>query len=309
MQRIAGVAKKHNNWSLLSFAVRVRLDAFTKVKETMDKMLAELETQQKNEIAKKEQCVKDIDTTEDNIKIAEREKKDLADKNKDLANTIETLNEEIKTLKQEVADMEVSLKKAGLDRKAENALYQQSVSDQRATVKILNMALDRMKEFYEPSLVQIHSHQPVPGAAAPPPPPKPKAYEKSGGSGGVMQLLTMIIEEATREEQELQKDENSGQKMYGEFVSATKSSIEADRASIAEKEKQLAETESALSATKESQLSNEVKLEDLNSLLDGFHADCDYIIKYFKIRQQFRQEEIDSIKDAKAILSGADFGR
>lgn len=309
MQRIADVARKHNNWAMLSLAVRVRLDAFTKVKAAMDKMLAELQAQQKNDYEKNEQCKKDLDTTEDSIKVAEREKKDLSEKNLDLSNTIDTLNDEIKTLKQEVADMEVSLKKAGIDRKAENELFQQNVADQRATVKVLNMALDRMKEFYSPSLVQVHAHQPVPGADVAPPPPKPKAYEKSGGAGGVMELLTMIIEEATRGEQELEKDENQAQKMYGEFVSATKTSIEADRASIAEKEKQLAETESALSATKESQLANEAKLEDLNSLLAGFHADCDYIIKYFKIRQQFRQEEIDSIQEAKAILSGADFGK
>lgn len=309
MQRIADVARKHGNWAMLSLAVRVRLDAFTKVKAAMDKMLAELQAQQKNDYEKNEQCKKDLDTTEDNIKIAEREKKDLSEKNLDLSNTIETLNDEIKTLKQEVADMEVSLKKAGIDRKAENELFQQNVADQRATVKVLNMALDRMKEFYAPSLVQVHAHQPVPGADVAPPPPKPKAYEKSGGAGGVMQLLTMIIEEATRGEQELEKDENQAQKMYGEFVTATKTSIEADRTSIAEKEKHLAETESALSSTKESQLANEAKLEDLNSLLAGFHADCDYIIKYFKIRQQFRQEEIDSIQEAKAILSGADFGK
>jgi len=98
-------------------------------------------------------------------------------------------------------------------------------------------------------------------------------------------------------------------RMYGGFVTASKTSLEADRASIAEKEKQLSETESSLSATKEAQLANGAKNEDLKSLLAGFHAECDYIIKYFKIRQQFRKEEIDSIEEAKAILSGADFGR
>lgn len=309
MQRIARVAKKNNNWALLSLAIRVRLDAFAKVKAAMDKMLSELESQQKNDYEKNDQCKKDLDATDDSIKVAARQRKDLSEQNKELSNTMDTLNEEIETLKQEVADMEVSLKKAGIDRKSENALYQQSVADQRATVKVLNMALDRMKEFYSPSLMQIRSHQPVPGAAAAPPPPKPQAYAKSGGAGGVTQLLTMIIEEATRAEQELLQDENQGQKMYGEFVTATKSSIEADRTSIAEKEKQLAETESDLSATKESQLANKAKIEDLNNLLVGFHADCDYIIKYFKIRQQFRQEEIESIKEAKAILSGADFGK
>merc|ERR550532_2242149 len=165
------------------------------------------------------------------------------------------------------------------------------------------MALDRMKEFYSPSLVQIRQHQPVPGARVAAPPPKPAAYEKSGGSGSAMELLQMIIEDSTREEQELEKDENQAQKMYGEFVTATKASIEADRASIAEKEKQLAETQTALSSTQESQLANEARLDDLGGLLKGFHADCDYVIKYFKLRQRARQEEIDSIEEAKAILS------
>jgi chromosome segregation ATPase len=305
MQKLMGVAKKHNNLMLMGLAVRVRLDAFTKVKKAMDTMLAELKTQQKNEYDQNEQCKKNIDSTEDTIKVEERTKLDLADKNKDLSNTLETLNEEIKTLKQEVSDMEVSLKKAGLDRKKENLIYQQSVADQRATVTILNMALERMKKFYEPGLVQVHAHQPVPGAAAAPPPPKPGAFEKNSAAGGVLNLLKMVIEDAQREEQELQADENKAQQLYGEFVASATTSIEADRATIAEKLKHVAETESALSKTEETQLANEEMLESLKSTLTGLHAECDYVMKYFKLRQQARQEEMDSINEAMAILSGA----
>merc|ERR1719181_1486196 len=151
MKKLMMLGKKSNNVALMSLAVRVKLDAFDKVKKTMDNMLAELKTQQKNEYDQNERCKKDIDETEDTIKIEQRNKKDLEDKNQDLTNTLATLNDEIKTLKQEVSDMEVSLKKAGIDRKAENELYQQSVADQRATISILNMALDRMKEFYTPN--------------------------------------------------------------------------------------------------------------------------------------------------------------
>jgi hypothetical protein len=310
-QHIAKVAKSHKNWMLMSLAVRVRLDAFTKVKEQMDKMLAELKTQQQEEYDKNEQCKKDIDQTEDDIWTAKREKKDLEEKNLDLSNTLETLAEEIKTLKEEVSEMEVSLKKAGIDRKAENEMFQQQIFDQRATVKVLNMALDRMKDFYEPSLMQVRAHgkQPTPGAAVAAPPPKPKAYEKSGGAGGVMELIKMIIEDSKREEQELQTDENAAQKRYGEYVESTAASIEASRGSIAEKEKQVAETESALSETKEGQLANKAALENLNTLLTAHHSDCDFVMKYFKLRQEARQQEMDSIEEAKAILSGADFGK
>jgi len=144
-----------------------------------------------------------------------------------------------------VSDQEVSLKKAGIDRKAENELYQQSVADQRATVTILNMALDRMKKFYTPNaLVQIQAHG---GVASPP--PKPKGFEKSAGAGGVLQLLAQIISEAEQEGKVLVLNENDQQRIYSEFVASATTSIEADRNTIAEKEKHTAESSGALSKT------------------------------------------------------------
>merc|ERR550514_2709344 len=156
-----------------------------------------------------------------------------------------------------------------------------------------------MKKFYTPgALVQIKAHQPVPGAAMAPPPPKPKAYEKSAGAGGVLQLLAKCISDAESEEKELEIDENNSQRIYSEFVASTTNSIEADRASIAEKEKHLAETAGALSKTQESQLANTEMLTSLDGQLTGLHAECDYVIKYFKLRRQARQEEMDSIEEA-----------
>jgi len=305
MRHLMKSAKKHNDLALMSLAVNVKLDAFTKVIASMDKMLAELKTQQANEVDQFELCKKNIDETEDSIKVENNNKADLDEINTDLTNTLETLADEIKTLKQEVADQEVQLKKAGIDRKAENALYQQSVADQRATVTILNMALDRMKKFYTPNaLVQIKSH-----SAVAPPPPKPKAFEKSAGAGGVLQLLAQIISEAEQEEKVLELDENDAQRIYGEFVASSTASIEADRNSIAEKEKHTAESSGELSKTEESQLANGEMLTSLDGQLVGLHAECDYVIKYFKLRQGARAEEMDSIEEAKAILSGADFGR
>jgi len=297
-------AKKHHDMALMSLAVNLKLDAFDKVKKTMAKMLAELKTQQANEVEQFDMCKKNIDETEDSIKVENNNKDDLSESNQDLTNTLATLADEIKTLKQEVSDQEVGLKKAGIDRKAENELYQQSVADQRATVTILNMALDRMKKFYTPNaLVQIKAHS---GVA--PPPPKPKGFEKSAGAGGVLQLLAQIISEAEQEGKVLVLNENDQQRIYGEFVASATTSIEADRNSIAEKEKHTAESSSELSKTQESQLANQEMLDSLDGQLTALHAECDYVIKYFKLRQNARQEEMDSIEEATAILSGANFG-
>lgn len=305
MQRILEVSRKHKNWMLATLAVHVKLDAFTKVKEAMDKMLVELKAQQKAEYAKWESCKKDIDTTEDKIWTGNNDKNDLAAKHEDEVNTLKVLASGIAELTKEVADMEVSLKEAGEQRKAENERFQTEISDQRATIEILHMASDRLKAFYAPkeqaSMVQVRRH------TAEPPPPKPKGYEKSASSGGVLQLLAMIIEDAGRTETELKMSEQKAQEEYAAYVSATTASIEADREAIAEKEKQTAVTEGEKSETEEAQLANQQSLDKLGELLKGMHLECDFLLKYFDIRQKSRQEEMDAIEEAKAILSGADF--
>jgi len=303
MQRILLTAKKNKNWALASLAVRVKLDAFTKVKAAMDKMLAELKTQQQNEYEKGEACKKELDETEDKIKEGVNTKTDLAAKHKDLSNTLETLASEIAALKTEEADMEVSLKQAGEQRKAQNQLYQQSVSDQRATIAILNMAAARLKKFYAPGLVQIHLHSQAP----PPPKSSGNAYEKSENSGGVMQMLATIVSDAESEESVLKLTEQDSQKDYAEFTASTTASIEAARNSIAEKSEQSAEASGEKSETEEAQLANGASLGKLNELLVGTHTDCDWVLKYFDIRQKSRAEEMSAIEEAKAILSGANF--
>merc|ERR1719460_1361987 len=300
------MSKKHKNWQLASLAVKVKIDAFTKVKAAMDKMLAELKAQQKAEYEKWETCKKDIDTTEDKIWNGKVEKLDLASTHKDLVNTLKVLDKDIEDLKAETAQAEVSLKQAGEQRKADNQLFQQNIADQRATVTILNMALKRLKAFYEPKaeLLQVRLR-----ANPPPKPSGPEAvgYSKSGTSGGVMQLLSMIIEDAGRTVEEMNADEQISQADYSEYVATTTASIEADREAIAAKEKQVASTESEKSETEESQLANQASLDKLAELLQGIHNQCDFILKYFDIRQKSRAEEMDAIEEAKAILSGADF--
>lgn len=309
MQRIAAVARKHKNWALVSLAVRTQLDAFTKVKEVMNKMLAELQKQQKEEYAKWELCKSNIDKTEDDIKVGEQTKEDLDAKHKTLVNEIETLSEEIAQLQKEDVDMQVALKEAGEQRKEQNGVFQTSITDQRATTNILNKALARLKAFYQTkSMLQVGDEpENQPGRAVAPPPPKGKDYSKSGGAGAVTQLLMKVIENSEVEEQQLEMDEQNSQRLYGEFVSATTKTIEAHRAAVEEKSARRSEANAAKADTEGDQLANDNELEKLGELLAAHHMECDYLLKYFDIRQQARAEEMDAITDAKAVLSGADF--
>merc|ERR1719181_113089 len=113
------------------------------------------------------------------------------------------------------------------------------------------MALKRLEAFYSTQLVQVHAH-----AAPPPKPSGPEAvgYKKNGSSGGVMQLIGLIIADAGRTEDEMHASEQQMQNDYAGFVAATTASIQADREAIAEKEKQLANANGESSETGEAQL-------------------------------------------------------
>merc|ERR1719160_161013 len=269
VQRILAVAKKTKNWQLATLAVSTQLDAFTKVKEAMDKMLAELKKQQKDEYEKHEFCKKEIDANEDMTKVKTHEKEDLDDHLTEVETTIRVLTEEIEALYKEVGEMQVSLKRAGEDRKAENADFQAQVADQRLVMNLLNKVLARLKKFYgiqtsENSELQTGQE---PGAAVEAPPPKPKEYNKSASSGGALQLIAMIIEDAKREEAELVLSEQDAQEAYAGFVQETNNCLAACEKSISEKtesksiaESDKAETEAALLAVNAELTS----LKDLN---------------------------------------------
>jgi len=292
MQRLMGVGRKNKNMALVAMAVRVRLDAFTKVKASMSKMMGALKTQQAEEYEKWEECKKEIDETEDEIKEAQEAGNDLAEKHTALVNDLSELKTSNEQLRSEVADMEVELKKAGEARKAENMLYQNSISDERATVAVLNMALGKLKSFY--NFAQVDQ-------------PKTAEYSKNSGGGGVMQLLGKIITDAETEAQELAMSETDSQAAYAEFVQDTTDSIETARKGIAEKEKVSAAAKSEKSETEEAQMANKGQVEQLNKLLRGTHVSCDFLLKFFDVRQKARSEEMDAISEATAILSGASF--
>jgi len=47
--------------------------------------------------------------------------------------------------------------------------------------------------------------------------------------------------------------------------------------------------------------------EKLSTYNAELHSSCDFLLKNFDLRQAARQEEMDALAQAKAILSGADF--
>merc|ERR1719498_1580873 len=145
---LSAVAHKLQNPRLATLAVRVRLDAFTRVKKAIDDMVAQLLKDKEDEIKHKDFCVEEFNTNELQTEKKEREKSDLTAKIEDLELTIKQLTDAIDKLKAEIAEMQVQLKRAGEDREKENKEFQATVADQRASQKLLTAALEVLQGFY-----------------------------------------------------------------------------------------------------------------------------------------------------------------
>merc|ERR1719171_2631299 len=304
---LRAVAQKIQSPKLSAFAMRVRLDAFTKVKEAIDNMIAELTKQQADEIKHKDFCVDDFNTNQLQTEKKEREKTDLEALIDDLKMTIAKLTKEIAELEAAIADSQVQLKRAGEDRDDEAREFQQTVADQRATQKLLAAALAVLKGFYDKEHEVYNLHKSLlQKPAGPPPPPDFADYQKQP-TGGVMGLIAQIIKDAKAMEAEAVKDEEEAVAAYEDFVTVSNESIESGKKAIAEKAEHKAKTEVALTNAEKSLDSVVAELDGLATYKTELHSACDFVLKNFEIRQTKRGEEIEALKQAKAILSGAKF--
>jgi len=298
---LRAVANKLNSPRLSAIATKVRLDAFTKVKKAIDDMVGQLLKEKADEIKHKDFCVEEFNSNQLQTEKKDREKEDLLALIEDLELTIKTLTNEVATLKSEVQELQVQMKRAGENREKENKEFQQTVADQRASQKLLGAALSILEGFYKKAA--LLQQEP----AGPPPPPGFKDYSKNKASGGVMGMIQQIINDAKAMEAEAIRSEEDAQKAYEDFVKETNASIEAKTKSIINKSEEKAKAETELTQANEDKEAVLLELEQLSNYNAELHQSCDFVMKNFEIRQTARDEEIEALKQAKAILSGADF--
>merc|ERR1719345_394818 len=303
---LVAASQKFSDPRLSALAVQARLDAFTKVKASISDMVDKLTKEKEDEIKHKDFCVEELNNNERDTENKNRDKSDLEATIEDLASSIDTLAKEIEVLKADVAELQVQMKRAGEDREKQNKEFQVTVADQRATQKLLAAALNILKGFYEKAalLQKEATEKQVTGQA---PPPGFKSYEKNAASGGVMGMMQGIIDDAKAMEAEAIRGEEDSQKSYEDFVKDTNTSIEAKTKDIVSKSDMKAKAEQGKVEAETEHEGVMGELEQLANENADLHKSCDFTLKNFELRQTARGDEIEALKQAIAMFSGASF--
>merc|ERR1719386_101365 len=255
---------KAHNPNLVLLATSARQDPMAAVKTQIDAMVAELKKTQKEEDEKKEYCETEIKTNEKDIKAKEKAKASLEQKIADLEQTSTTLAEEIAALKASVLDTQVEMKKAGEVREAENADFQVTVSDQRATQVILNKALEKLKSFYEKkAFLQVADSE----------------RQTQTQPDAIIMMIEGIIKEAKDIETKALSEENEAQADYETFLADSDASLKAMATDITNKSEAVAAADKEKVAA-EADLAHTIQtILDLGKASVALHQDCDWLLK------------------------------
>merc|ERR1719201_3075305 len=277
---------------LTQLANEAGFDVFAKIKESIDKMSADLKQTQADEVKEKDACETQLRENDIASQKKQRDITELTTFIDEATQTIETLTKEIATHTAEVAEMNKQMKVASEEREAQD---------------VLSKALARLKVFYEggasakaPSLVQqVLSGDATPGAAAPPEPKGFDKYENNRGATGVMTMIQNIIDEAAQMEKDALKAEMDAQAAYEEFIKNSNASIATTNGLIAKKSDQKGAT---TAAKVEAEADRAAALEDAERLQA---TNGDILLKNFEVRQAARTQELEALAEAKAVFSGA----
>jgi len=305
---LKALADKTGNPALAGLAMAAALDAFTKVKASIDKMVKELANQKAMEIKEKSFC---IDKINENTLLTEKEVRKESDSKMTIASLKVTINEltsSVRGLTKEILEMNLQTKRAGEDRELENRDFQATIADQRETQVLLNKAITVLNAVYNKAPKRRKGSFAVRGGrieyAAQAPPAGFKDYSNNAGGGGAVALLTKILGDARVMEAEAKKDEQAAQVTYENFVKASNNAIASKQTAIVNKNQDKAKAEQDMNRAKTDLGQQQTQLKSYRNERNDLNLKCNFLLKNFEMRQQARDEEIDALKQAKAILSG-----
>jgi len=293
----------------IAMAIKGKKIGFEKVIKMIDEMVGTLKQEQLDDEAKQEYCAVQFDSADDKKKSLEQKISGLEATLTDAKDGIAKTAQEIHALEDSIKATDKSVAEMTEQRQEESKDYEELMASNSAAKELLGFAKNRLNKFYNPKLhnpevasfLQISAHKQEPPAA-------PAAFKKkTEQSSGVIAMIDLLVKDLDKEMTEAETAEKDAQKDYEVFIADSSESRAEASKSLTDKMATKASLQSDLVSTKEEKTSSVSELMATESYISSLHAECDWLLKYFDMRKEARVGEIDSLNNAKAVLSGASF--
>jgi len=328
---LAAAAKKAHNsqLNLLLYTLNSKLKMQEKGKthgldsviKMIDDMVVLLGKDQADDDKSKTFCEDELEKTTDEQTAATAKKAQVEAAIADATDAVESLADAIATLEMDIKDLDKTVAQATEQRKEEHAAFGEMMQLNEAAMGLIEKAKNRLQKFYNPTLykappktentmeekiiiagtfVQIKAHDEDDDSFS-------ATYQKSEKSAGVIGLMDMMVREIETDMKDAEYEEKTSQTDYAELMSDSEATRTANSKAIVTKTASKAEVEAKLDASKDALTATNTDLDLIAATLGDLHMQCDFLLQNYDLRKEARTNEIESLKTAKAILSGADF--
>merc|ERR1719221_2469628 len=120
-------------------------------------------------------------------------------------------------------------------------------------------------------------------------------------------MIDLLVQDLDKEMTESETAEKDAQADYEQLMSDSAAKRTSDSALLTEKTATRASVEGDLQGHKDNHASLSKDLGATLKYIASLHAECDWLRKFFAMRQEARSSEIDALGKAKAVLNGADY--
>merc|ERR1719352_2254433 len=253
---LKGKGQQLKSTLLASLASRIAADPLAKVKKLIQELIERLLTEAANEANQKGWCDKaTADATQKRTYAADKIE-GLNAKMAKLEALSAKLGEEIGTLGKEIAELNAAQSKAAQERKDESAENANTVTEAKAGLAAVNMAIDILDKFYKTSAkakVDLSLAQgpldDAPDAGF----DNGEAYQGAGGeAGGIIGMMEVIQSDFERTISETNKAEAQAKQEHLAFTTETSKSLAEKTMANKEKTRLKDETDNNLADANES---------------------------------------------------------
>jgi hypothetical protein len=335
---IAAAAKKANNaqLNLLLYTLNSKLKLSNKGKtkglegviKMIDEMVVILGKDQADDDKSKTFCEDELEKTTDEQKAATDKKAQVEAELSEASDAIAAAADAIATLEADIKDLDKTVAQATEQRKEEHEDFNEMMQLNEAAMQLIEKAKNRLQKFYNPTLykappktentmeekiiiagtfVQIKAHDEDDSEQPEAPETFSGEYKKSEKSAGVIGLMDMMVREIETDMKDATYEEKTSASDYAKLMEDSEATRAASSKGIVTKTSSKATLEAKLDAAKDAYTAVNTDLDLIATTLGDLHMQCDFLLQNYDLRKEARTNEIESLKTAKAILSGADF--
>jgi len=291
--------KLHSNL-LAAISLHVGSDPFVKIRKMIQDMITKLTEEAQEEAEHKGFCDSELSSNKQTRDDKTTQADTLTANIEQMTAEAQKLATEIKELSDDVAASDAAVAKATAIRQEEKTKNTETVEDAKVAKAAVEKALGILKDFYDKaasatSFIQVKKSAQMPETFDEP-------FTGTGGEGGVIGMLEVILSDFERLEAETTEEELTSQKEYDTFMADSAEDKETKTTSIKEKTSKKTSLESDTAQAKKDLKSTNEELDAALAYFEKLKPSCVDAGESYEERVARRKEEIESLKEALKIL-------